>query len=120
MLEVIVELGLKGGIVAGLAIGSLDCENQRHQGLGDKAPAINAEMAAFVRTAAEGIRDLHPNSIGPRASGPPAGGTPALPFKARGRRRERRGSYRGPLSRGGSRRRRKHRPLPHRKYGPPR
>ena len=48
MFEVIVEFALKAGIGAGLAIRRLDREDQRHQGLGDKAPAIDAEMAALV------------------------------------------------------------------------
>src|SRR5256885_842727 len=59
MLEIMVELGLKAGVVARVGIGCLNREHQRHQGLGDKAPAKDAEMAAFVRTAAEGIRNLH-------------------------------------------------------------
>ena len=59
MFEVIVELGLKGRVGARLAIGRLDREHQRHQGLGDKAPAIDAEMAALVGPAAETVRNLH-------------------------------------------------------------
>ena len=56
MLEVIIELGLETGVAARLGISLVDRENQRHQSLGDEAPAINAEMAAFVRPAAKCIR----------------------------------------------------------------
>jgi hypothetical protein len=59
MLEVIIKLGLKTGITACLGISLVDRENQRHQSLGDEAPAIDAEMAPFVRPAAECIRCLH-------------------------------------------------------------
>src|SRR5467141_2201932 len=98
MLEVIVELGLKAWVVARIAIGGLDRENQRHQRLGDKAPAINAEMAAFVRTAAEGIRNLHQSHLARRKmpDGDMESTKKSWHFRARGRRRERRGSYRGP------------------------
>src|SRR5216683_4750274 len=122
MLEIIVELGVKAGVVAGLAISSLDRENQRHQGLGDKAPAIDAEMAAFVRTATEGIRNLHQSHLARRKmhDGDMESTKKSWRFRVLGRRRGRRGFCRYPFARGGSRRRRKHRPLPHRKYGPPR
>src|SRR6266403_2115116 len=66
MFEVVVELGLEGGVAARCGIGGLDREHQRHQGLGDKAPAINAEMAALVRTTAESIGKRH-RSPHPRA-----------------------------------------------------
>src|SRR5438874_1875968 len=59
MFEVVVELGLEGRIAARGGISGLDREHQRHQGLGDKAPAIDAEMAALVGTAAKGVRSLH-------------------------------------------------------------
>ncbi len=62
MFEVIVELGLKARVVLGLVIGGLDRQDQRHQGLGDKAPAIDAEMAALVGPAAETVRNLHHSS----------------------------------------------------------
>ena len=55
MLEVIVELGLKAGVSARLGVSLLDRENQRHQSLGDEAPAVTAEMAPFVRPAAKCI-----------------------------------------------------------------
>src|ERR1700745_27759 len=61
MFEIIVELGLKTAVASGGRVGGLDCENERHQCLGDKAPAINAAMAAFVRPASGGVRDLHPH-----------------------------------------------------------
>src|SRR6516165_12653961 len=79
MLKIIVELGLKAGVLEGLGVGRLDRENQRHQGLGDKAPAINAKMPAFIRTGAEGIRNLHRFS------------SRAATIRARGPRPERRG-----------------------------
>src|SRR6516165_3744030 len=69
MLEIMVELSLKAGVGTGLAIGGLDRENQRHQCLGDKAPAIDAEMAALVRPAPEGVRDQHPRSSPQRSGG---------------------------------------------------
>jgi hypothetical protein len=53
MLEVMVELGLKSRVAARLGVSLLDRQNQRHQSLGDEAPAINAEMASFVRPAAK-------------------------------------------------------------------
>src|SRR5712691_4308867 len=59
MIEVIVELGLKTGVVLRRVIGGLDRQDQRHQGLGDKTPAIDPEMAARVRPAAKGVRCLH-------------------------------------------------------------
>src|SRR5690348_10154582 len=43
------------GIGLGLGVGALERENQRHQGLGDEAAAIDAEMPALVGTGAEGI-----------------------------------------------------------------
>src|SRR5438309_7149307 len=59
MFEVVVELGLEAGISASCGVGRLDREHQRHQCLGDKAPAIDAEMAALVGTAAKGVRNRH-------------------------------------------------------------
>ena len=59
MLEVIVELGLEGGILAGRLIGALDLEHQRHERLGDKTPAIDAVKPALVGPAAEGIGGCH-------------------------------------------------------------
>src|SRR6516165_10350506 len=69
MFEVIVELGLKTGISARCAVGGLELENEGHQSLGDKAPAIDAEMTALVRPAPEGVRDPHPRSSLQRAGG---------------------------------------------------
>ena len=48
MFEQVVELRLKGGIGLRGAIFALQIEHQRHQRLGDVAPAVIAEMAAFV------------------------------------------------------------------------
>ncbi len=59
MLKVIVELGLKRRVCACSGIGRLDREHQRHQGFGDIAPAIDAEMAALVGSAAKRVRGLH-------------------------------------------------------------
>ena len=55
MLEVVGELGVEIRVVLGRVVGRLDREDQRHQGLGDIAPAIDAEMAALVRPAAKGV-----------------------------------------------------------------
>ena len=54
-----VHLLLEGGVGLGLRIGLLKFENKRHQGLGDKAAAIDAEMPALVGTGPEGIWSLH-------------------------------------------------------------
>src|SRR5271166_5126871 len=69
MLEVVVELGLKAGILTRCAIGGIELENEGHQGLGDKATAIDAEMAALVRPAPKAVRNLHPRSSPERAGG---------------------------------------------------
>src|SRR3984893_4113126 len=68
MVEVVVELGLKAWVAARCGIGGLDREHQRHQGLGDKAPAINAEMAALVRTTAKRVRNRCHSSPSARAA----------------------------------------------------
>ena len=62
MLEIIVEFGLKAGVVARLGIGGLDGQDQGHQCFGDKAPAVDAEMAALIGSAAVGIGNLHHSS----------------------------------------------------------
>src|SRR6185369_10954429 len=51
-----VHLGLEFCIGLGLGIGPLQIEDQRHQRLGDKAAAVNAEMAALIGTAAIGVQ----------------------------------------------------------------
>ena len=51
--QVVVHLLLKLSIGLGFRIGLLELQDQRHQSLGDEAPAINAEMASFVRPAAK-------------------------------------------------------------------
>ena len=53
--EMMVHLGLEGGIGLGVVVSALEIEDQRHQGLGDEAPAIEAEMAALVRASAIGV-----------------------------------------------------------------
>ena len=52
MFEVIIKLGAKARVRLGRAVGLLDLENKRHQGLGDEAAAIGTEMAILVGTAA--------------------------------------------------------------------
>src|SRR6185437_3905483 len=47
----------------GLVIGALEREDQRHQRLGDKAAAVDAEMPALVGAGAEGIWPLHGHCI---------------------------------------------------------
>ena len=59
MVEVIGQLGVEVRVVLGGVVGLLDRQDQRHQRLGDIAPAIDAEMAARVRPAAIGVRCLH-------------------------------------------------------------
>ena len=56
--EQIVELGLEGRIGLGVGIGLLQVEDQRHQRLGDEAPAIEAEMAALVGAGAVAVRRI--------------------------------------------------------------
>src|SRR5208283_3597026 len=46
------QLGVKGGIGLGRGVGRLEIEHERHQGLGDEAPAENAESAALVGSGA--------------------------------------------------------------------
>src|SRR5690606_27112857 len=48
-------LGLIGGIVLRLIIGALQFEHERHQGLGDEAAAIDAEMTMLVGTEAQAV-----------------------------------------------------------------
>src|SRR5262249_16130021 len=56
MLEVIVEFGVKSRVAAYLGISLFDCENERHQSLGDVPSAIDPEMAALVRATAKCVR----------------------------------------------------------------
>ena len=51
--EIAVHLGLEFRIGLGLGIGLLQFKNQRHQRLGDKTAAIDAEMAVLVGPGAE-------------------------------------------------------------------
>src|SRR6185369_6118842 len=55
MLEIVVALGREGGVALRRAIGALDLEDQRHQRLGDEAPAIDAKMPALVGPGAVGV-----------------------------------------------------------------
>ena len=59
VLQVVVEFGGKGGIGLGGCVGLFDRENQRHQRLGDVAPAEDAEMTALIGPGAEGVSVLH-------------------------------------------------------------
>ena len=65
MLQVVVELALEGGIAPRRVIGALDLEDQRHQRLGDEAPAEPAEMAAVVGAGAVGVQGGHGFFQGP-------------------------------------------------------
>src|SRR5205085_5821451 len=62
MIEVVAELGVEIRVVLRGVVGGLDLKNQRHQRLGDKPAAVEAEMALRVRPAAIGIRCLHHRS----------------------------------------------------------
>src|SRR5258708_12834550 len=53
--EIAVHFRLECRIGLGIGVSLFQIEDQRHQRFRDKAPAENAEMAAFVGTAAEGI-----------------------------------------------------------------
>ena len=61
MFEETVELGLEGGIGLRILIGLLQFEDERHQGFGDEAAAIDAEQPLFVGPGAIGIGngDVH-------------------------------------------------------------
>ena len=50
-----VELALEGGIGLGVLVGLPELEDQRHQRLGDEAPAEQAEEALLVRAGAIGV-----------------------------------------------------------------
>ena len=53
------ELRLKSRIVLRLLVGALQLEDQRHQGLGDEAAAVDAEPAARVRAGPVGVGKAH-------------------------------------------------------------
>src|ERR1051326_5409940 len=64
VVEVIGQLGVEIRVAFRLVVGALDGQDQRHQGFGDIAPAIKAEMAPRIRArskgvAAIGVRCLH-------------------------------------------------------------
>jgi hypothetical protein len=48
------QLLMEGGVVLRVRIGLLEIEHERHQRLGDEAPAEDAEAAVFVRAGAAG------------------------------------------------------------------
>ena len=54
-----VELGPERRIVPGRVVGLLELEDQRHQGLGDEAAAVDAEPAARVGAAAIAVHERH-------------------------------------------------------------
>ena len=63
----IIELALELRVGLGLAVGLLQIEDQRHQRLGDKASAIDTEMAALVGAGAIGVgRVGHFDPVGRR------------------------------------------------------
>ena len=57
--EQAVQLFMKSGVNLGRLVSALEIEDQRHQGFGDEATAISAEMAAHVGTGAIGIGRIH-------------------------------------------------------------
>src|ERR1051325_8885896 len=59
VVEVIGELGVEIRVVFRLVMGALDRQDQRHQGFGDIAPAIKAEMASRIRPATICVWCLH-------------------------------------------------------------
>src|SRR5579859_1926752 len=61
--EIAVHLSLEFRIGLGLRVGALKPEDQRHQRLGDKAAAIDAEMPALVGAGAERIWPLHGHAL---------------------------------------------------------
>src|SRR5256885_2129726 len=66
MREIAVHLFLELRVDLCFGVGPSQFQDQRHQRLGDKAAAIDAEMPAVVRPGAEGIRSLdrhHRNSL---------------------------------------------------------
>ena len=48
MFEVIIKLGAKARVHLGCVISLLDLENKRHEGLGDKGPAIGTKVTAQI------------------------------------------------------------------------
>ena len=55
MRQVALQIGMERRIGLRRGVGTLDLQDQRHQRLGDEAPAIAAEPAARVRTAAQSV-----------------------------------------------------------------
>ena len=85
------ELGAEGRIVPRLLVGALELEDQRHQGLGDEAAAVDAEPAAGP---AVGVGQGHGQEL--EAGGCATGPGPASE-RARGRGSA--GSWPGPSAR---------------------
>ena len=52
------QLGMELRILLGRLIGFFQRQHQRHQGFGDKAAAIGAEMPVSIGTAAQGVGKL--------------------------------------------------------------
>ena len=63
MREIAVHFFLERGIGLGLGVGLLQFQDQRHQRLGDKTAAIDAEMPVLVRPGAERIGLLHGHAV---------------------------------------------------------
>ena len=55
VLQVVLQVGVEGGVGLGRVVGALDLQDQRHQRLGDEAAAEFAEAAAFVRAGAQAV-----------------------------------------------------------------
>ena len=113
-------------VVLGRVIGLLDRQDQRHQRLGDIAPAIDAEMAARVRarrdrcsvSASSLLREDAPRRHGGHGEMRPR--SVSSWHQSVRATAEIRGFCPGPCRRGGARRRRTHRPRSRRKSAPPR
>src|SRR5262245_51164513 len=60
--EMVVHLFLEAGIGLGFRVSLFELENERHERLGDKTAAIDAELPALIGTSAEGILLLHGHS----------------------------------------------------------
>ena len=123
MVKVVAELGVEVRIVLRRVVSRLDLQDQRHQRLGDKAPAVKAEMALRVRPTAIGVRCLHHRSFcAPKMHHRDKKGTKEnYFFVSSWRPREMpllsgtRGFCPGPCRRDGARPRRTHRPRSRRK-----
>ena len=83
MRQIAIHLGAERGIGLGGRVGLFQFQDQRHQRLGDKAPAIDAEMTVLIGPGTEGIALLHThrqtNLVMPR--GEPAAPRPRAPHE---------------------------------------